>query len=70
MFPNGEMVVEDPFFIDPNVGCSLSGSNPQQKNPGEDEPDSLQKLKSLMVIKILQNSAFKRLSRLLPRGGS
>jgi len=39
----GEVVVDDPIFFDPEVRLCQPGSMAQQKNSGDDEPDSLEK---------------------------
>jgi hypothetical protein len=58
VFPDGEVVVDNPFLIYPNVRFSQRRSLAQQENSGDEGADFPEKPHSLMVRRILQGRAF------------
>ena len=58
VIPVREVVVDDPFFPDLNIGFSQYGSRAQEKPPGDYEPDSPEKQRYPLVVRILQKSVF------------
>ena len=69
VFPDREVVIDNPFFIDPDIRFSQDGGMAQEKHPGDDEPDSPEKRRCPLVMRILQKGASLDERPTIDRGG-
>jgi hypothetical protein len=69
VFPDREVVIDHPVFVDPDIRFSQDGGMTQEKNPGDYEPDSPGKRRCPLVVRILQKGASLDERPTIERGG-